>query len=146
MYEQNGGKITLNPEFVQQLCQYEWPGNIRELSNFIHRLSVLYPGENLSSGRIELSMLPAGLQEILSDSTKNSVGEINELETIVMAARGIEPIGTEEFSLKETLNRIEQEMISKTLSEVNGNVSVCAKLLKVQRTTLIDRIKKYRIS
>ena len=58
-----------------------------------------------------------------------------------MAARGIEPIGTEKFSLKETLNRIEQEMISKTLSEVNGNVSVCAKLLKVQRTTLIDRIK-----
>ena len=146
IYKQNGKKISLNREFVQQLCQYDWPGNIRELSNFVHRLSVLYPGENLSSERIEVSMLPVGLQEILPASTKNAEGETNELETIVMAARGIEPIGTEKFSLKETLNRIEQEMISKTLSEVNGNVSVCAKLLKVQRTTLIDRIKKYRIS
>ena len=93
-----------------------------------------------------MSMLPPGLQEVIPDARTNVERETNELETIVMAARGIEPIGTEEFSLKETLNRIEQEMISKTLSEVNGNVSVCAKLLKVQRTTLIDRIKKYQIS
>ena len=146
LYKQKEKKINLNPKFIQQLCQYEWPGNIRELSNFIHRLSVLYPGEDLSLGKIEVSMLPAGLQEVIPDETINVDRETNELETIVMAARGIEPIGTEEFSLKETLNRIEQEMISKTLSEVNGNVSVCAKLLKVQRTTLIDRIKKYQIS
>ena len=91
-------------------------------------------------------MLPVGLHAILPDSIKDDEGETNELESIVMAARGIEPIGTEDLSLKETLNRIEQEMISRTLAEVNGNVSVCAKLLKVQRTTLIDRIKKYRIS
>ena len=146
LYKQSEKKINLNPKFIQQLCQYEWPGNIRELSNFIHRLSVLYPGEDLSLGKIEVSMLPAGLQEVIPDAITNAEDETNELETIVMAARGIEPIGTEEFSLKETLNRIEQEMISKTLSEVNGNVSVCAKLLKVQRTTLIDRIKKYQIS
>ena len=146
LYKQNEKKINLNPKFIQQLCQYEWPGNIRELSNFIHRLSVLYPGEDLSLGKIEVSMLPAGLQEVIPDAGINAERETNELETIVMAARGIKPIGTEEFSLKETLNRIEQEMISKTLSEVNGNVSVCAKLLKVQRTTLIDRIKKYQIS
>ena len=146
LYKQSEKKINLNPKFIQQLCQYEWPGNIRELSNFIHRLSVLYPGEDLSLGKIEVSMLPAGLQEVIPDARINAERETNELETIVMAARGIEPIGTEEFSLKETLNRIEQEMISKTLSEVNGNVSVCAKLLKVQRTTLIDRIKKYQIS
>ena len=146
LYKQSEKKINLNPKFIQQLCQYEWPGNIRELSNFIHRLSVLYPGEDLSLGKIEVSMLPAGLQEVIPDARINGERETNELETIVMAARGIEPIGTEEFSLKETLNRIEQEMISKTLSEVNGNVSVCAKLLKVQRTTLIDRIKKYQIS
>ena len=146
LYKQSEKKINLNPKFIQQLCQYEWPGNIRELSNFIHRLSVLYPGEDLSLGKIEVSMLPAGLQEVIPDARINAERETNELETIVMAARGIEPIGSEEFSLKETLNRIEQEMISKTLSEVNGNVSVCAKLLKVQRTTLIDRMKKYQIS
>ena len=146
LYKQSEKKINLNPKFIQQLCQYEWPGNIRELSNFIHRLSVLYPGEDLSLGKIEVSMLPAGLQEVIPDARIDAERETNELETIVMAARGIEPIGSEEFSLKETLNRIEQEMISKTLSEVNGNVSVCAKLLKVQRTTLIDRIKKYQIS
>ena len=145
-FKQKEKKVSFNPEFIRQLCQYDWPGNIRELSNFVHRLSVLYPGESLSLESVEASMLPVGLHEILPAPIRDDEGETNELESIVMAARGIEPIGTDDLSLKETLNRIEQEMISRTLAEVNGNVSVCAKLLKVQRTTLIDRIKKYRIS
>tara|TARA_B100000700_G_scaffold317268_1_gene408356 strand:- start:421 stop:1452 length:1032 start_codon:yes stop_codon:yes gene_type:complete len=152
LYQQSGEQIVLGTELTQLLSQYDWPGNIRELSNLIHRLSVLHPGEEISIEKIDPSMLPSGLQEISKanmsdrDNDNKSLEEPNEIESIVMAARGITSIGESDFSLKETLNKIEQDMIARTLNEVNGNVSICAKLLKVQRTTLIDRIKKYQIS
>ncbi|MBT7542016.1 MAG: sigma-54-dependent Fis family transcriptional regulator, partial [Gammaproteobacteria bacterium] len=41
------------------------------------------------------------------------------------------------------VNQVEERMISRALEEVNGNVSMCARILKIQRTTLIERIKKY---
>jgi len=44
------------------------------------------------------------------------------------------------------LNSVEKEMISRALNEVDGNVSMCARVLKVQRTTLIERLKKYSLS
>ena len=62
-----------------------------------------------------------------------------------MSARGLSPIGDNDLSLKETLNSLEKEMISRALREVDGNVSMCARL-KVQRTTLIERIKKYSLA
>ena len=39
------------------------------------------------------------------------------------------------------LSDIEEDIIEKALEDVNGNVSRCAKLLSMQRTTLIERIK-----
>jgi sigma-54 specific flagellar transcriptional regulator A len=41
------------------------------------------------------------------------------------------------------LSDVEQDIIQRALSETDGNVSRCAKLLRMQRTTLIERIKKY---
>ena len=62
-----------------------------------------------------------------------------------MSARGVSAIGDTDLSLKDTLNSVEKEMISRALQEVGGNVSMCARILKVQRTTLIERIKKYSL-
>ena len=63
-----------------------------------------------------------------------------------MSAKGLSAIGDSNLSLKETLNSLEKEMIRRVLDEVDGNVSMCARILKVQRTTLIERIKKYSLS
>ena len=43
------------------------------------------------------------------------------------------------------LSEIEQDLIERALRESDGNVSRCAKLLRMQRTTLIERIKKYNL-
>ena len=51
--EQSGDVINLSREALEQLCQCEWPGNIRELGNLVERLTILYPGET-----IEPSQLP----------------------------------------------------------------------------------------
>ena len=41
------------------------------------------------------------------------------------------------------LSEIEKDIIEKALVDMNGNVSRCAKILSMQRTTLIERIKRY---
>jgi len=50
-----------------------------------------------------------------------------------------------EFNLKEATDRLEQEFIVKALMETRGNVLRAAKLLAIQRTTLIMKMKKYGI-
>ena len=67
----------------------------------------------------------------------------DEVESIVMLAQGYEDFRAQDQSLKAKLSQVEQDLISRALRESEGNVSRCAKLLKMQRTTLIERIKKY---
>jgi sigma-54 specific flagellar transcriptional regulator A len=96
-------------------------------------------------------MLPVGLQELVGELPSESQGispnqeEDDSYMEIVMSARGVSAIGDTDLSLKDTLNSVEKEMISRALQEVGGNVSMCARILKVQRTTLIERIKKYSL-
>ena len=64
---------------------------------------------------------------------------------IIMHAQGFEDFRQRGQSLKGMLSEIEQDLIERALRESDGNVSRCAKLLRMQRTTLIERIKKYNL-
>ena len=151
LHKEGETAACLSEAFISTLRKYEWPGNIRELSNFMQRISILFPGESVDLSMIPQAMLPMGIQEIadhdLSENTEDSSDHFdnNSYMDIVMSAKGLSTIGDANLSLKETLNSVEKEMISRTLSEVDGNVSMCARMLKVQRTTLIERIKKYSL-
>ena len=78
----------------------------------------------------------SGPQEHLSEEDK-------EFESIIMRAQGFDDFRQQGQSLKGILSDVEQDIIQRALSETDGNVSRCAKLLRMQRTTLIERIKKY---
>ena len=151
LYKEGEKAACLSEAFISTLRKYEWPGNIRELSNFMQRISILFPGELVDLSMIPQAMLPMGIQEIADHDPSENAEDIsdhfdnNSYMDIVMSAKGLSSIGDANLSLKETLNSVEKEMISRTLSEVDGNVSMCARMLKVQRTTLIERIKKYSL-
>ena len=83
------------------------------------------------------------LQDSVDASENSQVDE--EFESIVMLAQGYEDFRAQGQSLKGMLSEIEQDLIARALEETGGNVSRCAKLLKMQRTTLIERIKKYEL-
>ena len=152
LYSEGNDPVALEDSFVRAIMNYDWPGNIRELSNFIQRISVLFPGESVGLNLIPQRMLPVGLQHLVDqqvgevdDDRPKMVGDDSYME-IVMSAKGLSAIGDSNLSLKETLNSLEKEMIRRVLDEVDGNVSMCARILKVQRTTLIERIRKYSLS
>ena len=67
----------------------------------------------------------------------------NEIESIIMLAQGMPHLPPEGMSLKDRLAEIERNIIEQALERSQGNVSRTAKLLNLQRTTLIEKINKY---
>ena len=71
--------------------------------------------------------------------------ERNHVEDIIMLAQGGPVLPPEGLSLKEKMAQIERAFIEQALDRAEGNVSKTARLLNLQRTTLIEKIDKYRL-
>ena len=84
---------------------------------------------------------PAVQVPVVAASASND--ELNAVEEAIFLAQGIQPLPPEGFSLKQHLVNIERNLIEQALSRTQGNVSRTAKLLQLQRTTLIEKINKY---
>ena len=106
-----------SPEAVEALKQYQWPGNVRELENLVERMVVLSDGEKT----ITLSDLPV---EVL-------VGK-DELEEIPVA----------ELGLIKAREEFERRLISKVLELTGGNQSETARILKIHRNTLLQKMEQ----
>ena len=158
--------ITFSAEFHRALHSYQWPGNVRELSNLIDRFSTLFAGECLDFHTLASSLLPKGLaamkieafgvEEKLAIATDNDtdneiatqtgIEEViltNDEEKLTMLSQAMPILPPEGFSLKHRLAEIERDLISQALNRTNGNVSQTARILNLQRTTLIEKIQKF---
>lgn len=165
--------LTFSNDCIQALSQYHWPGNIRELSNLVDRFSAMYPGQHLEMSWIPDWLLPSGLADIkgkmmLATAEAPSLQTITQLfvdgpdaspghasahsaetamtcdvEDVIFRAQGIVPLGPEGISLKDQMVSIERGYIEQALERTQWNVSHTARLLNLQRTTLIEKINKY---
>jgi sigma-54 specific flagellar transcriptional regulator A len=71
--------------------------------------------------------------------------EMSSVEEVILLAQGIQTLPSDGISLKQHLIDIERSLIEQALSRTLGNVSQTAKLLQLQRTTLIEKINKYEL-
>ena len=71
--------------------------------------------------------------------------EMSSVEEVILLAQGIQTLPPDGISLKQHLIDIERNLIEQALSRTQGNVSQTAKLLQLQRTTLIEKINKYEL-
>ena len=101
-------------ESLRKLLDYEWSGNVRELQNIIERAVAL-----------------------------NYSGVIKPEDLILNKSKNKELSNTSN-SLKETIERVEKEMIADALKK-STSIRGCAKSLGVTHTLLINRMKKYEI-
>ena len=65
------------------------------------------------------------------------------MEDVILLAQGMPVLPDQGLSLKEHLAGIEKDLILKALERAQGNVTQTARLLQLQRTTLIEKINKY---
>jgi sigma-54 specific flagellar transcriptional regulator A len=91
----------------------------------------------------DLDSAPAALFSPAPMSASND--EINEVEQVILLAQGIQTLPPAGMSLKQHLVDIERSLIEQALTRTQGNVSQTAKLLQLQRTTLIEKINKYEL-
>ena len=113
---------TLPPETLQYLFNYRWPGNVRELENFIEKLVVLNEGA---------VVLPEDLPEKFHK--KQHIKQFPLLD-FKLSPEGVE--------LPLMVDSMEQNMIHQALKLSNGVKSKAARLLGLNRTTLIEKMKK----
>lgn len=98
----------------------------------------------------EMSLPPEVLAEMQADQASHPLvdqpePQDNEIESIIMLAQGMPHLPPEGLSLKDRLAEIERNIIEQALERSQGNVSRTAKLLNLQRTTLIEKINKYEL-
>ena len=107
------------------LDQYAWPGNVRELENLIERLVIL-----TDSDEIGIEDLPPRIrQQQFQKPVSRPFPELTE----------------EGMDLKKTLDELEDRLILDALKMAGGVKNKAAQLLGLNRTTLIEKMKKKKI-
>lgn len=117
----------LTREALDVFLRYPWPGNVRELENICQRLCIL-KGE----GRIEYKDLPPKLLEFRSMPQQGAPWSS-------WIAHGFPEDGIDFDALVESF---ENELILKALEMTRWNKNKASKLLRMNRTTLVEKIKK----
>jgi DNA-binding NtrC family response regulator len=133
-------KLTLSPAALAAMERYPWPGNVRELENLIERLMLLR-----SEGEIGLDDLPANVRGAPAPSV---AAPANPASSAAAPAGGAPAPGfagalpPEGVDLYAVLGELEDRLIREALERSGGNKNQAAKILGLNRTTLVEKLKK----
>ncbi|MDR0270512.1 sigma 54-interacting transcriptional regulator [Paenibacillus sp.] len=120
---------SFTPDVFEDLLQYDWPGNIRELRNTIERLVIFS-----SDGEIKREYLPANIysgdRKPATPSTNANDLNITEMDGAGFQAR---------------LDEFERYLLQKTLEAAGGNKLAIAKQLGISRATLYNKLKRLKL-
>lgn len=146
--KRNREVFTFSPEAMIALVNYQWRGNVRELENLVQHMSILHCG-----GCVGFDDLPEKFMT-LRELVENSPGYVPP------TARGTNGSGNQEsdeampdidwssgqIDFKELINSFETELIVQAMKRSEGNKKEAARLLKLKRTTLLEKIKKKELN
>ena len=123
--ENNRRPLVFSPDALNALSGYEWPGNVRELENLVERLSILNDGDAVYIDDLPDHMSKAG-----------SRGLSSQIERVVskLPEAGID--------FNSLVDSFENNLILQALERTSWNKKAAARLLKLNRTTLVEKIKK----
>jgi DNA-binding NtrC family response regulator len=141
--EEKGCDVVIRSEEVMNvLMGYEWPGNVRELENLVQRVVVIK-----QKGEIDLRDLPqkffqrrAGSSIAAGASLQNipSPGLLDNFLNFELPADGVD--------LKALVNNFEDHLLKQALERTQGNKNKASELLRMNRTTLVEKLKKKQLS
>lgn len=114
-------------ETLSRFIKYSWPGNVRELENVVERMVILTGSDILNNEE---------LPERLFDSSRSKGASCG----------GIDEIPAQGFCLSEEMAEFEKGLIIQALSQTDWVKNRAAKLLTVNRTTLLEKMKRYKLT
>jgi DNA-binding NtrC family response regulator len=107
------------PSALSVLAEHAWPGNVRELENVIERICVL-----TSEGTVDVEHLPEPLQNVAKPKPMAPV------------------VPSTGLSFNDTIEQLEVDLLQQALEHTHWNKNRAAQLLGLNRTTLLEKIKK----
>ncbi|HEX4739482.1 MAG TPA: sigma-54 dependent transcriptional regulator [Allosphingosinicella sp.] len=164
------GELKLSQKAVDRLMAHNWPGNVRELRNVIERAVILFPGQVVSEEQVEIILCRRGARSsqaersALWEATEKAAPvpaaiaapepapEAEETTTVVEASARFareqqEPsLAQQPVDLRQMIGDLEHRYIAEALRISEGVVADAARLLSLQRTTLIEKMRKYGLA
>jgi two-component system response regulator AtoC len=118
------GAIAIEPGALERLQSEGWPGNIRELQNFVERLVVLADGTTIGRADVERELA----------------------RSVAMSPPAASPSpGASTSTLDDRRRTTEREALLEALGRVHGNRTLAARILGVSRRTLYNKLAEHDI-
>tara|TARA_B100000674_G_C37936954_1_gene960752 strand:+ start:770 stop:1846 length:1077 start_codon:yes stop_codon:yes gene_type:complete len=142
------------------LKQYIWPGNVRELRNVIERSTIIFASKKITAKNIKENLLKINLPDVKEEKKiiwemTSDLAEVNDnLTNSSPESKDSMPHPNnykswfeylDQIDLRRHLSEVECILIEGALKKNNGSVTEASKGLKINRTTLIEKMKKYSI-
>ena len=136
---------TISDEAMQFLVNYSWPGNIRELANFVERMVVLSIGSTITPRDLPEKVLGDTPKEKWQPLEEDEEG--NPAQILQQSLRQSFHVGIPEegINLKKTVEEFEKELLLEALEKTGWVKNKAANLLGLNRTTLVEKLKKMKI-
>ena len=137
------GTIRMTSSCVESLTTYHWPGNVRELANLVERLSILYP-----NGVVDVHDLPEKYRSAEVVARAPAKASLAVLPDVAASPddSGIARLPRSGLDLKIHLTGIERDLIRQALDNTDWVVAHAAKRLRMGRTTLVEKMRKFDLS
>ncbi len=140
MEKEKRGSLRMNSAAIMSLCRHDWPGNVRELANLVERLAIMHP-----YGVIGVQELPKKFRYV-DDYDENRPVEDSGMPSGVPGLVGLDApalLPVNGLDLKDYLSNLEKQLIQQALDEAGGVVARAAEKLRIRRTTLVEKVRKY---
>ncbi len=157
----NQVEVSGVPQFdetaMQEFSRYPWPGNVRELRNVIERAYLLFPAKSIDGKKVREHLLrlkaPENIEE--QDALWAATADLDP-PLDVSEANADMPLPHpshyrdwfayfDAIDVRRHLQEVEIVLIEAALEKSNGMISHAADALKLRRTTLIEKMKKFMI-
>jgi two-component system response regulator AtoC len=131
------GPVRLAPEALRLLSRQRWPGNVRQLQNFVERLVVLARGEEIDAADVQAGMDQPMVFQTETGSDQSGAPARGNDPTREPAAR------PDNVHLSQALRDAERQALLNALQQAKGNRSLAARLLGISRSTFYSKLEEH---
>ena len=130
----------LHADTIAWMMKYEWPGNIRELENYLHRIFLLSPTEEIRVATPKGDPEHYGVSNFMKQKTYPS---IKKNKTSPVAAKNTPSLALFSEAKSQAIEVFERNYIEQVLRASNGNIAQAARMAGKERRTFGRLVKKY---
>jgi sigma-54 specific flagellar transcriptional regulator A len=150
--EEQRGSLAVADDAMACLMRYAWPGNVRELANLVERLAILYPEGAVAAAQLPEKFLPEDGALPAPPAAEAGDGIDAQMAAAPAVAAGDALAGAPPVidgagrDLRAHRADLERSLLVQALEQSDWVVARAAKLLNLQRTTLVEKMRKFELA